>query len=352
MSEIKVPPLSSFKPEEMVEVSREEFISGSIVPCDVYVQLSSEKYVLLARSGTKAIFTELHLAERKDVTIFHVHKDDYKSCVGQNLTVAGIVLDKESLSDEVKTNVLGRTCDTVFKEITILGFKPESMKHSQMVAQNIQKLVANKSDLNAIINLMSGISNDLIRHSMAVSAISVMIANGLGWKFPQTLQRLALGSLLHDVGMKEIPEALIHKPRHLMTRDEVAIYETHVTRGVEVLRSMPTVPDEIIAMVNEHHENAIGEGYPRKIREFNMNPLAKVVSLADAFADLTIQNANNPNPRSAADALFFIESVLGQPYSKMAFQGLQKALDENVLKKASAAAAVNAATTGPKRTAA
>ena len=106
MSETKIAPISTFSPDEMVEVNREDFISGSIVPCDVYVQLSAEKYVLLARSGTKAIFNEMHLAERKDVTVFHVLKDDYKMCVGQNLTVAGIVLDKEGLSEFYRLSVL------------------------------------------------------------------------------------------------------------------------------------------------------------------------------------------------------------------------------------------------------
>ena len=329
MSDTKNVDVMMSRPDEMVAVSRDEFLSGSLVPCDVFIQLTPEKYVLLARAGMRAVFNDMHLAERKDVNAFHVRKTDYTSCVGQNLTIAGVVLDKKEISDEVKTSVLGRTTDTVFKEISLLGFRSEALRHSQMVASNIQKLVANKTDLSRIIELMAAVPGDLIRHSMAVSALAVMIAKGLGWVFPQTLQRLALGGLLHDVGLKELPDTLLKKPRHIMTREEVALYETHVTRGVEILRTMPSIPDEIIAIALEHHENAVGEGYPRKLRDVSMNPLARVISLADAFADLTIMNVNNPIPRKASDAIIFIETTLGQPFSKMAFEGLKVAMAEN-----------------------
>jgi putative nucleotidyltransferase with HDIG domain len=328
MSETKGPPVSLVQDEDMVPVSREEFMSGSVVPCDVFVQLAPGKYLLLARSGGRAIFKEMHIADRKDVSDFHLRKEDYKNCVGQNLTVAGIIMDKKEMANELKTDILSRAADSVFKEIQILGFKSEAMKHSQSIAQQIQKLVSSKDDLSAIIDLMSHVSSDLVRHSMAVSAVSVMIAKGLGWVFPQTLQRLALGGLLHDVGLKELPKDLVSKPRHLMSREEVALYETHVPRGVNILKSMPSVPSVIISIIGEHHENAVGEGYPRKLREFNLNPLGKVVSLADEFVNLTIKNANNQNPKSAEEALFFIENTLGQPFSKMAFNGLMKALND------------------------
>jgi putative nucleotidyltransferase with HDIG domain len=311
---------------DVMEVHRDEFISGSTVPCDVFVHLKEDHYILLARAGSKAVFNEMHLAERKDVTAYHVRRVDYAACVQQNLEVAGIILNNPNATESVKTDILARTCDTVFKEIAVLGFKAEAMKHSQMVISNIQKLIADKKDLTAVIELMGQVSSELVRHSMAVSAISLLIADGLGWRFPPTLQRLALGALLHDIGMKELPDVLIHKARHLMTREEVSLYETHISRSVDILKSMPTVPSEIVAIAYEHHENAIGEGYPRKIREFNMNPLSKVVGLADFFAELTVRNVNNPNSRTPEEALVFIESTLGQPFSKMAFQGLQRAL--------------------------
>ena len=123
---------------EVMEVHRDEFISGSTVPCDVFVHLKEDHYVLLARAGSKAVFNEMHLAERQDVTSYHVRRNDYAACVQQNLEVAGIILSNPTASPGAKVDILGRSCDTVFKEIAILGFKAEALKHSQAVIGHIQ----------------------------------------------------------------------------------------------------------------------------------------------------------------------------------------------------------------------
>ena len=148
------------------------------------------------------------------------------------------------------------------------------------------------------------------------------------WTMNTNLEKLALGALLHDVGMKELPDDILEMPRHAMNREQAAIYESHVYRGVEILRTMPSISDDIIAIVLEHHENAPGQGYPRRIRDFKMNPFARVVALADCFAEVVMKSVNNPNPKNAAAAVGFIEVTLGQPFHKPAFLGLKAALQQ------------------------
>jgi HD-GYP domain-containing protein (c-di-GMP phosphodiesterase class II) len=162
-----------------------------------------------------------------------------------------------------------------------------------------------------------------MHRAIAVSAVSVMIGRKLGWTVHATLEKLALAALLRDVGLKELPKELVEKPRHELTQEERVTYETHPFRGAEILRSMPSSSDELIAIVYEHHETANGQGYPRRLRDVRMNPLAKVVCLADAFCELTIPNVNNPKMRSPADAISYLENTLGQPYNRAAFQALK-----------------------------
>jgi len=161
---------------------------------------------------------------------------------------------------------------------------------------------------------------------MMVSAVSVIIARAMRWTLSHNLEKLALGALLHDVGLKEIPEEILELPRHAMTREQIEIYESHVYRGVEILRSMPSISDDILAIVLEHHENAPGQGYPRRLRDIKMNPFSRIVALADCFVDVITESANNPNPKTVASALQYIEVTLGQPFHKVAFLALKQAL--------------------------
>lgn len=309
-------------------VSRDEFIPGTQVPVDIFLKLSEKNYVMILKEGAKVNFDQMHFPEKAEW--LYVRKADYHKCVGKALTVAGIVLDSQKISIETKTVVLSRAADSIFKEIEHLGFDHLALEHSKVISKSIQALVDDKPDISFVINLMANLNEDLIRHAMMVSAISVIIARSMKWTMSANLEKLALGALLHDVGMKELPDEILEMPRHAMNREQAAIYESHVYRGVEILRTMPSISDDIIAIVLEHHENSPGQGYPRRIRDFKMNPFARVVALADCFAEVVMKSVNNPNPKNAAAAVVFIETTLGQPFHKPAFTALKQALQVTV----------------------
>lgn len=319
--------------DDYVAVSRESFVPGTPVPVDIYIRLSEKKFVLILKEGDKVQFQNMHFHDKTEYLF--VRRPDFRKCVGHSLTVAGVVLDSERFSTETKTVYVSKAVDSLFKEISHLGFDYQSLEHSKVITKSIQTLVESKSDLTDVINMMSALSGELIKHSMMVSAISVIIAKRMKWTLSQNIEKLALGALLHDVGMKELPEEVLELPRHAMTREQLVLYESHVYRGVDILRSMPSISDDIIAMALEHHENAPGQGYPRRIRDFKMNPFARIVALADCFSELVMTSINNPQPKTAANALLFIETTLGQPFHKPAFMALKAALSgESEEKKA------------------
>jgi putative nucleotidyltransferase with HDIG domain len=295
------------------------------LPVDVFLKIAGDKLILLGRRGSKSI-ERLKVMEKNSDIRLYVRKSDLKDCVQNNLTVAGVIMDKAEISDPHKVEFLARSLESVFREIETLGFNIEALDHTRQVSKSIQMLVAQKRDILGIIQMMSGISDDLLRHSVAVSAVSVAIAVGQGWTLGQTLEMVGLAALLHDVGLKEIPRDILATPRHELTYDQLKVYETHVYRGVDILRSMPNIPDEVVKVALEHHENCFGGGYPRRLRDYKISPMAKIVSLADCFAELTISNINNPNPKTADQAIQYIDEFMGQPFSKTAFVGLKKAL--------------------------
>jgi putative nucleotidyltransferase with HDIG domain len=309
-----------------VAVSRDEFIPGTQSPVDIFLKLSSSKHILIVKEGTTINFDQAHFSEKSQAELLYVRKDDFHKCVGQALTVAGIILNSEKFKDEKKTVFLSKAADSIFTEIEQLGFDHQALEHAKIVSKSIQTLVADKSDLREVLNMMSNVSSELVRHSMMVAAVSVMIARSMKWTMAQNLEKLALGALLHDVGMKELPDEILDMPRHAMSRDQMSTYESHVYRGVEILRTMPSISDDIIAIVLEHHENAPGQGYPRRLRDFKMNPFARIVALADCFCEVAMKSVNNPHPKDANQALVFIEITLGQPFHKPAFVGLKDCL--------------------------
>jgi putative nucleotidyltransferase with HDIG domain len=311
--------------DNLIPVSRAEISVISPLPANFYAKISEGRFVLVGRKGSQGLESLIAFQDERIIDLF-VHAEEYKNCVGVNLQVAEMAVDRSEISDPRKVEFLFKASNSVLKEISEMGFDHTSMEHAKVIANSVITLVAAKRDLSDVVELMSQVSDELVRHSMAVSAISLLIAEQMKWTIRATLQKLALSAFLHDIGMKDLPPELVNKPRHKMTHTEVKDYESHVMRGVETLQSMPSVFSEIISVAMEHHENAIGQGYPKHLRDIKMNPFSRIVALADAFADLTLPGVNNPNPKSASEAIKYIELTLGQPYSKPAFQGLKQAL--------------------------
>jgi putative nucleotidyltransferase with HDIG domain len=325
----------TLKDSEMVPVQRRELKESLSFPADIFLRMKEGTYILVTRQGDKANLDELHVLEEDGIDYLYVRLSDYKNIVGQSLVTATLILDRREISNEKKTIFVAQAMETVFKEIQHLGVSRESIEHARGVANSVRSLVESKPDFLSVVKVLSEIPGDLLRHSMAVSCLSVMLASKMGWTMPATLEKLAMGALLHDIGLKELPKELIEKPRHLLSYEERLLYETHPFRGAEILRSMPSVSEELISIVYEHHENAIGQGYPRRMRDLRMNPLAKIVAFADAFCELTFLHIDNPNPKSPAEALAFIGSTMGQPYNKQTFMAMKDMLGGTAKTKAS-----------------
>jgi len=312
----------------MIPVPIQDFIAGAVVPVNLYVRLGDDKFVMVSKAGTKTNREQLQTYENKTVEYLWVKRQEYSKLIRNNLTIAGVIVTQDNLNVRQKTEVLSQAAASVFTELEHVGLGFEAYSHSKQIVEATVALAENHRDLGDILLSLKDCSDELLRHSMAVSCVSVLIAQALKWENKQTVEKLALGALLHDVGLKALPPELVMKSRARMTYEEIQLYETHPYKGMQMLLSLGIVPDDVIAVVYEHHENAIGQGYPRKLRNIKMHPLAKVVALADEFCNLTLVNPNCPVPKSPREALMTIEVTMGQPHNKEAFRALQLVINK------------------------
>lgn len=308
--------------KKMVPIPISEFISGGAIPVNVYIKLSDEKFVMIAKEGSKTSIQQMRTFEKQTVDTLYVEASEYHRLVAQNITIADMVITRSDIASSKKADFLVKSSVSVMKQIEIFGFSRDTFENAKVVSQQATMLIEAKPDLFHIMQSLSSISDDVLSHSVGTSAFSVMIGKMLGWTFKGSFEKVSLGGLLHDIGLRQIPKDLISKPKAYFTNEEFHVYEAHPFKGMEVLRTVNNVPDDVIAIAYEHHENSIGQGYPRKLRDVRLNPLSKIVILADAFAELTLPGAG-VTAKSPQEAVDYIERVLGQPFNKDAFQALK-----------------------------
>ena len=92
----------------------------------------------------------------------------------------------------------------------------------------------------------------LFSHCLNVSLLALAFSLNLGWKKHQG-ETLALGTLLHDLGMVPWAQDLFRQTLPLSDSEWEEI-KTHPQRGAELLQSLD-LPEEILVMIRQHHEN-------------------------------------------------------------------------------------------------
>lgn len=121
-------------------------------------------------------------------------------------------------------------------------------------------------------------------HSEEVSDYVSAVAGRLGFDTGQR-ERLAIGSLLHDLGKIGISERILHKPARL-TQEEYAIIQLHPRIGYRLIEQVPALKPVASAILH-HHERYDGGGYPTGLKGEQIPLEARIVGVADAFSAMT-----------------------------------------------------------------
>jgi len=122
-------------------------------------------------------------------------------------------------------------------------------------------------------------------HSVNVCTISLMIADELGWSM-DSLRKLGVGALFHDIGKILIPIDILNKPGQL-TDEEYGLVKTHPKKGWELLSDCYAVGPVAAHGALDHHERLDGSGYPRGIKGDQISDIGKITAVSDVYEAMT-----------------------------------------------------------------
>ncbi|MBM7571587.1 diguanylate cyclase (GGDEF)-like protein [Aquibacillus albus] len=98
---------------------------------------------------------------------------------------------------------------------------------------------------------------------------------------------LMLGALIHDIGKLEVPRDIINKKGKL-TSDEWEMVKKHVTWGRDIVAASKKYED-ILPLVELHHERYDGKGYPYGLIGEEIPKLARILCVVDSFDAMTTE---------------------------------------------------------------
>jgi putative nucleotidyltransferase with HDIG domain len=277
---------------EYYRIPIDEFVSGDQLNVSVYVRLSNKRYIRVSHKGDAIPLERVEQYKQRGLFYLYAKNEDFANLVGFNLHVSKVAM-KAKIPLEKKVSFLRYTTETVLEEIMVQGVDIKSFEHAKECTRSCVSLVAESDSLLELLTLLNSHANWIYAHSLGVSLYSAMIAKKLGWKSQVNTFKLTMAGLFHDIGKKEINTYILEKHRPLLTKEEHDMYESHPERGRLILESIKEIPEDVIKVAYEHHEDCIGRGYPRQIKKHYIHPFAKIVSVADQFCNYALKSPHS-----------------------------------------------------------
>jgi len=152
-----------------------------------------------------------------------------------------------------------------------------------------------------------------LERAMDVSVYMIAFARFLGMD-EGDIERAGLVGLLQDIGMLDLPPAMLQKVTRLEPA-EFKIIRGHVERGREILAGTSGLPAEVAQIAALHHERYDGSGYPGGLKGDALGVMGAMAGMVDTFDALTVKRpyAEAMSPSNALNLLFRMRGRTFQP---------------------------------------
>ena len=180
--------------------------------------------------------------------------------------------------------------ETSWQEIAINTFMDILNKHNKHIGSEISENIKTKLQtevpkeaLYTVADMLTQTYNPL--HQSGVVKSKVLLAVSLAKRFDlpkDEIDKLKIAILLYDIGNLMLPQELLQKTTPLTDAERQQIKEHPIIAAREILQPISAVQD-IIPIIEHHHENWDGSGYPSQIAREKIPMTSQIILIVDAY---------------------------------------------------------------------
>lgn len=198
-------------------------------------------------------------------------------------------------------------------------------KQTQEMNENYEKT------LFSMVELIEQRDTYTAGHSKRVAYYCKLIAEEMGYS-KEDVTRIHQAGILHDIGKIETPDSVLLNPMKL-NDIEYKLIQEHVSVGYKLLKRIPMFAP-LAKIVYQHHEHYDGTGYPNALEGEEIEPLAHIMIVADAFDAMTT-NRIYKGRKTLKEALHELEHLATKQFHPEVVASAKRVLvkveiDENI----------------------
>lgn len=336
-----------------VEESKKEFLSDKFltvnaktletigeVPFDVYLRLGTNKHVRILKKGNvfSTPFAEKYYKKGvREFLIKSMDSDVLLLYLVNSLEVLHELKDSAHVLDDIH-RILDKVTDVELK--AQLNKVSEALKNlensalspsealliseaTQRSAQRAIKMLGASLEVQTLVKasvkltletlsqipelkgpltkLMHDKEKYLSSHTIVLAQIASLIAHNLGWTSHLTKYKLSLAAFLHDITLsnhdlaKVSSLAELEAKRANFTNAEALEFKEHPLMSSALIKDFQQIPPDVHLIVEQHHEQPDGEGFPHGLVSSKIAPLSALFIVAHDLTSFMMEQSSHIN---------------------------------------------------------
>ncbi|MBQ9119537.1 MAG: HD-GYP domain-containing protein [Lachnospiraceae bacterium] len=211
---------------------------------------------------------------------------------------------KVKLSESVRARV-AEGIKYLYQDVKAANFTDTT----RTITNELMRAIEDNEAIAVDISALKVSDEYTFKHSVDVATMAMIVAKRYGMT-EQQVYEIGIAGLLHDIGKSQIPNDLLNKASRL-SDTEFERMKQHSVLGYRILTDKQDLSDAIKMGVLQHHEKTDGSGYPMGVGMLQINPFARIISVADIY-DALVTERPYKKPFSPRDAVEMIMSMTGE----------------------------------------
>jgi putative nucleotidyltransferase with HDIG domain len=276
----------------MQRIFIDDISPGDVIARDIF---SSEGRMLISK-GT--IFREHFAVRLEEMGIEEIYINSDNDDSDPNIEIENLFSDteKSKIAFDIENDIENEKVhiDDIIYERTRLQAQIQvkkmmvrfgSINHSNLekvhnIVDEVIEQLLSKKDIVLTLSKLRSIDDYTYEHSVNVCVLSLIVGIDLNID-KDSLKKLGIGAILHDIGKVGISENIIKKPTRL-SQNEFEDIKKHTEYGYEILRRT-NVSEEAAQIALYHHERYDGTGYPEGLKGEEIPLFSRIVAVADVY---------------------------------------------------------------------
>ncbi len=230
------------------------------------------------------------------VATFLEHSDD----IDEIMELTDQAMYKSKRDGRNRVTMAKAASETSWQEIAFNTFTDILSKHNIPLPKDItanlqEKLKQTGQDvLYSVSDILATTYNPSQSQGVAKAKSNMAVSLAKRFDLPkEDVDNLRVAMLLYDIGKLMVPPKILQKAGSLTEDEKKTVQEHPIFAAKKILKPISYIQD-VIPIIEDHHENWDGSGYPNKKSKDEIPLASQIVLIVDAYFALIQERPHRP----------------------------------------------------------